>query len=117
MILPTPFQQKVYTLCSQIPSGKVVTYQDIAHTLHINSAQAIGQALKCNPYAPQVPCHRVIKSDGSIGGFMGKTTEVYINKKIQLLRAEGINITNNRIDLTKYHYYFSPKIFKHDSKH
>lgn len=47
-----------------------------------------------NPYAPTVPCHRVVKSDGSLGGFMGKTQGKEIQKKISLLRSEGVQIEN-----------------------
>ena len=52
-----------------------------------------------NPHAPKVPCHRVIKSDGSIGGFAHGT-----KKKAEMLRKEGIKITNGKIDLKRYLY-------------
>ncbi|MEK6900935.1 MAG: MGMT family protein [Nanoarchaeota archaeon] len=63
-----------FSICQQIPKGKVTTYKEIASVLGTKGYQAIGQALQCNPYAPHVPCHRVVKSDGSLGGFKGKTS-------------------------------------------
>ncbi len=104
--MPTSFQEQVYALCKQIPKGKVSTYKGLAHALHINSSQAIGQALKCNPYAPKVPCHRVIKSNGTIGGFMGQTAGPEIQQKIKLLKQEGIKIENGKISLQVYLHTF-----------
>jgi len=101
---PTPFAQSVYALCKYIPRGKVTTYKAIAQALNCNSSQAIGQALKSNPYTPSVPCHRVINSNGTIGGFYGQTTGTKIQHKIQLLQQEGISITNGKINLNKYFY-------------
>ena len=63
---PTYFEGRVYAAVGEITSGKVVTYQSLAHHLRCRSAQAVGQALKRNPFAPQVPCHRVIRVDGSL---------------------------------------------------
>jgi methylated-DNA-[protein]-cysteine S-methyltransferase len=93
----TPFQQKTYVLLKQVPAGKVTTYKAIADALGTRAYRAIGQYMKHNPYAPTVPCHRVVASDGSIGGFMGKTSGPEIAKKIALLQKEGIIICNNRI--------------------
>ncbi len=91
------FDNKVYRLVSKIPRGYVSTYRDIAKALHTTAYRAVGQALKRNPYAPIVPCHRVVSSDGRIGGFMGKTKGESISKKIRLLRKEGVEIKNNKI--------------------
>src|SRR3989338_5039753 len=96
------FAEKVYSLCRQIPPGKVTTYQRLASALGIQGYQAIGQALRCNPYAPQVPCHRVIRSDGSLGGFKGSTQGFAIKQKVSLLLQEGILVQNGRIDLARY---------------
>ena len=65
--MPTTFQQKVYDALLLIPKGKVTTYKMLGDFINCRSAQAIGQALTRNPYAPKVPCHRVIKTDGTIG--------------------------------------------------
>ncbi len=90
------FADKVYSLCKKIPKGRVATYGAIARVLK-SSPRAVGQALRCNPYAPVVPCHRVIKSDGSIGGFNGHIAGKDVQKKIRLLRKEGVMINKNSV--------------------
>ncbi len=90
------FADKVYALCKNIPKGKVSTYGAIAKALK-SSPRAVGQALRCNPYAPIVPCHRVVRSDGSIGGFMGRVKGKAVQKKISLLRKEGIKIVEGKV--------------------
>ena len=67
--MTTPFQQKVYDALLLIPKGKVTTYKMLGDFIGCRSSQAIGQALTRNPHAPKVPCHRVIKTDGTIGGY------------------------------------------------
>lgn len=91
---PTAFEQRVYDLLNQIPEGKVVTYKEMARALDCGSAQAIGQALKRNPYAPEVPCHRVIKTDGNIGGYSGETGGAKLRKKLKLLAGEGVGFND-----------------------
>ena len=100
------FSERVYTLCRQIPRGKVTTYKELAKALGCRGYQAIGQALRCNPYAPRVPCHRVVKSDGSIGGFKGKMNGKEIGEKIMLLEKEGVYIQNGKVNFQKYNYIF-----------
>jgi methylated-DNA-[protein]-cysteine S-methyltransferase len=92
----TGFQLKVYSLVSKIPRAKVTTYGAIAKRLGA-SPRAVGQALKKNPFAPEVPCHMVVRSDGSIGGFGGKTNGRMIEKKIRLLRDENVIVSNKHI--------------------
>lgn len=66
----TSFQKKVYEAISSIPSGEVRTYKWVAHRIGKPDAyRAVGQALKRNPYTVTIPCHRVIRSDGSLGGY------------------------------------------------
>jgi len=86
------FSSKVYQLCKQIPRGKISTYKLIAKKLNSKAYRAVGQALKNNPYQ-NVPCHRVISSDGSISGYKGNQ----IKQKIKLLQKEGIKIKNNKV--------------------
>lgn len=93
---PSSFAKKVYELCSQIPRGKVTTYREIARALN-NSPRAVGQALRRNPYAPQVPCHRVVRSDGTLGGFFGHLEGEFLQRKIDLLKEEGVLIQNASI--------------------
>lgn len=87
---PTAFQMKVYKATSRIPRGKVATYGWVARQVGCRSAQAVGGALRVNPFAPKVPCHRVIASDGSLHGFAGHTSGPLIAKKRRLLKEEGI---------------------------
>jgi methylated-DNA-[protein]-cysteine S-methyltransferase len=94
-ITVTPFQRKVYEALCCVPEGYVTTYQDLAQFVNCHSCQAVGQALKRNPFAPVVPCHRVVKSDRSIGGFHGAVAGVYISKKLCLLQSEGVVFTGD----------------------
>ena len=89
------FNEKVWELTKRIPKGKVSTYREIARKLKTKAYRAVGQALKCNPYTPIVPCHRVIASDGSLGGFGGKMRSP---KKMRLLKREGVSVKNYRIE-------------------
>lgn len=86
----TEFQRKVYLALLDVPRGSTISYKELGERIGCRSAQAIGQALKRNPFAPDVPCHRVIASDGSIGGFHGKRSGEMIEKKKALLKSENI---------------------------
>ena len=80
------FFQKVWLECAKIPAGSTKTYGWIAEkTGHPGSARAVGQALAKNPFAPTIPCHRVIRSDGKMGGYSGTGG---IDKKLKLLKME-----------------------------
>lgn len=87
---PTPFQSRVYEALKEIPVGRVITYKELATRLDCGSCQAIGQALRRNPYAPEVPCHRVITSNHTLGGYSGQTSGPVFEKKILLLKKEGV---------------------------
>lgn len=102
---PTEFEQRVYELVSTVPVGKVVTYAALARALDCGSAQAIGQALKRNPYAPEVPCHRVIRTDQTIGGYAGETQGSKLRRKLKLLRAEGVEFDEAGKLMTKNTVY------------
>lgn len=91
------FSQQIYEILKKVPKGKVTTYQALAHALNTKAYRAVGNAMNKNPHAPIVPCHRVIKSNGEIGGFASGT-----KNKIKLLKSEGIEIKNNKVDLKKY---------------
>lgn len=101
----TPLQQKIYNLLKQVPPGKVTTYKALADAAGTKAYQAIGQFMRHNPYAymecddptMRIPCHRVVASDGTIGGFMGKRDGTEIARKIALLKSEGITVTNNKV--------------------
>ena len=86
----TPFQESVYAALQGIPAGFVTTYGTIAKLVGCHSSQAIGQALRNNPFAPTVPCHRVVRNDGSLGGFFGDSSVQGQSNKQRLLEEEGI---------------------------
>ncbi len=97
----TSFSERCYKILRKVPKGKVTTYKEIAKALHSKAYRAVGSAMHNNPYAPAVPCHRVINSNGNIGGFFSGT-----DTKIKMLKVEGIEIKNNKIDLKKYGFKF-----------
>lgn len=104
----TPLQKKTYDLLKTLPRGRVTTYKALADKLGTKAYRAIGQFMKHNPYAPAVPCHRVVASDGTIGGFMGKRRGKEIKKKIALLEKEGVAVCNSRIvNFEKKRYAFT----------
>lgn len=89
----TKFQLNVWDMCKKIPKGKVSTYSAIAKAIgNKNAVRAVGNALNKNPYSPKVPCHRVVKANGEIGGFARGKKE-----KIRILEKEGIKIRKNKI--------------------
>lgn len=97
------FSEAVWALTKRIPRGKVSTYAQLAKALKKPQAyRAVGNALNKNPYAPLVPCHRVVRSDGNVGGFASGS-----KKKIGLLTKEGIKIINQKVmPLEKFIYHF-----------
>ena len=91
------FEVRVWKLMEKIPKGRVTTYGLIARKLNTRAYRAVGNACRKNPYAPRVPCHRVVRSDGTVGGFGGKTSGKTVRKKIQMLGKENVEIKNGRI--------------------
>ena len=84
----TEFQLKVWAYLSKIPRGSVKTYSQVAKGIgKPHAARAVANAIGKNPFAPKIPCHRVIRSDGSLGGYSGKGG---IKTKKLLLKREGI---------------------------
>mgnify|MGYP001576300440 CR=1 FL=1 len=103
--MPTKFQDKVYNLLQKIPKGKVTTYKILAERIGIKAYRAVGLACAKNPYAPNIPCHRVVNSDGSLGGYSEG-----IERKITLLKQEGIKVKDDRIiDFYKVLFRFNGK--------
>ena len=98
------FAAKVYAVVRKIPEGQVSTYREVAHAVGSRAYRGVGQALRCNPFAPEVPCHRVVKSDGSLGGFKGNTDGKVIDEKVALLEREGVPVNRGRVDLGRYLY-------------
>ena len=91
------FEERVWKLMESIPKGRVTTYGLIAKKLNTKAYRAVGNACRRNPYAPRVPCHRVVKSDGRVGGFGGKTSGSTVEKKVLLLKSEGVGIRNGKV--------------------
>ena len=84
----TKFQRKVWRYLLKIPSGTVKSYLDVAKDLKIPLAvRAVANAIGKNPYSPRIPCHRVIRSNGTLGGYSGKGG---LKTKRFLLKNEGI---------------------------
>jgi methylated-DNA-[protein]-cysteine S-methyltransferase len=95
------FNQKVWAMTAQVPAGCVTTYAEIARALGSKGFRAVGNALNKNPYAPQVPCHRVVGSNGNLTGFAGG-----LDLKKKMLTKEGIAVKNNRAVVESF-YRFS----------
>ena len=84
----TKFQIKVWKYLKKIPKGSVKTYKEIAIAINQpKAARAVANACAMNPYAPKIPCHRVIRSDGALGGYSGRGG---IKEKLRLLRSEKV---------------------------
>ena len=89
-LIGTEFQLKVWAYLRKIPRGSVRTYSQVAKDLGKPlAARAVANAIGKNPYAPKIPCHRVIRSDGSLGGYSGKGG---VKTKRFLLKKEGIKL-------------------------
>ena len=89
----TPFRQSVLLTLCQVPPGRFTTYAAISEYLK-SSPRAVGNALRNNPFAPRVPCHRVMASGGGIGGFGGEwgSQGKHAGEKVRLLKAEGVRV-------------------------
>ena len=86
----TKFQLKVWKYLKTIPKGHVKTYKEVAIGIkNPKAARAVANACGKNPYAPKIPCHRVIRSDGALGGYSGRGG---IKTKLCLLRSEKVDI-------------------------
>ena len=98
----TKFLFSVLDLVSKIPRGKVTTYKEIAVALGRPLAyRAVANAVAKNPHPIKIPCHRVVRSDGGIGGYRLGATQ-----KEKLLAAEGVEVMNKKIDLARYMFHF-----------
>lgn len=103
----TEFQRKVYLELLKVPAGETISYGELARRIGCRSAQAVGQALKRNPFAPEVPCHRVVGArygrggcvggdslDG-LGGYFGHRDGPELERKLALLRQEQVPIDSS----------------------
>ncbi|KAL2404649.1 hypothetical protein ABEF93_006666 [Exophiala dermatitidis] len=87
----TPYRKKLYLTLLSVPRGRYTTYASMSDYLK-SSARAVGNGMRNNPFAPEVPCHRVLAANGTIGGFNGDWGKdgKYASKKVELLRSEGV---------------------------
>lgn len=96
------FNERCYDVLRKVPKGRVTTYKEIAKVLDTKGYRGVGNAMNKNPYAPDVACHRVVSSDGSLGGYASGA-----KKKIEILKSEGVEVKNNRVvDFEKKVYRF-----------
>jgi len=93
------FKERVYNVCAKIPKGRVSTYFGIARKIgSLKSARAVGNALNKNSNTKKIPCHRVVKSNGFVGGYAFGT-----RAKIKRLKSEGVKVsTKGFIDLDEF---------------
>ena len=90
MLKGTKFQLKVWEYLKKIPRGSVKTYSQVAKSIGKPLAvRAVANAIGKNPYPTKIPCHRVIRSDGSLGGYSGKGG---VETKKILLKKEGVKL-------------------------
>ena len=86
------FRARCYRVLSQVPEGKVTTYREIAAALHSRASRAVGSAMAKNERLIEIPCHRVVRSDGTIGQYaLGP------EKKAELLLKEGVQVKNGKV--------------------
>jgi methylated-DNA-[protein]-cysteine S-methyltransferase len=91
------FYQRVWAMTSRIPAGKVATYADLARKLKTRGFRAIGGALNHNPFAPGVPCHRIVGSDGRLTGYAGG-----LKVKKKMLADEGVEFVGEKVNLARH---------------
>ncbi|MBM3292180.1 MGMT family protein [Candidatus Bathyarchaeota archaeon] len=106
------YQQAILRILTEVPKGKVTTYGDLAKELSLrdpkwlpNASRAVGTTMKNNLCGPQIPCHRVIKSDGNIGNFRGGEKGA-VEEKTAMLQSEGVIVVKGKIDLKKFRHTF-----------
>ena len=104
MLSKMSFNEKVWAVTVKVPKGKVSTYSEIARYMDCKAYRAVGQALSRNPFAPDIPCHRIVSSDGSLTGY---SSDLGLEEKEQLLAREGVAIQRGKVDLNKYMFRIS----------
>ena len=104
--MATMFQRSVWEALTKIPRGRVTSYAAIARYLDTGAVRAVGSAVGKNPNAPEVPCHRVVRSDGRIGQYSGGEG---VSTKARLLSEEGVKIQEGKIvDFQTLYWEFKP---------
>ncbi|HTY46547.1 MAG TPA: MGMT family protein [Methanomassiliicoccales archaeon] len=89
--------KRAYDMLLQVPKGRVTTYGALAKAIgKPKAARLVGAIMRGNPHAPRVPCHRVVKSDGTLGGYSG-SDPANIKRKVQMLHQEGVEVDGDRV--------------------
>ena len=102
MRIDNRFDQRCYELLKLIPEGKVTTYGEMARALDTKAWRAVGSAMAKNKNLFVIPCHRVVRSDGTVGQYaLGE------EKKSELLESEGVTVTDGKVDLAEFMHMFS----------
>lgn len=96
-------RDRVYASLKLVPRGKVVTYKELANSVGSTAYRAVGRMMRDNKDPKKIPCYRVIRSDGLIGNYSAKGGP---NKKIAMLRKDGIDVRNGRINDERCFYSF-----------
>jgi len=93
--MATALQKRVWQKLNEIPKGRVTTYKLLAKAINSKAIRAVASAVGKNPYAPKTPCHRIVLSNGKLGGY---THPRGVAKKVELLEGEGIKIKDSKIE-------------------
>lgn len=97
------FDERCYALLQRIPAGKVTTYGEMARALEGRAWRAVGSAMARNRRLVEIPCHRVVRSDGRVGEYASGA-----GRKVQLLQGEGVAVHKGRVqNLEQYLFRFS----------
>ena len=96
-------REKVYSQLRKVPKGKVTTYKDLAHAAGTKAYRAVGSFMKTNHDPKRTPCYKVVKSDGSLGGYSAPGG---VRMKSLLLIRDGVEIKGNRINLKIFKFKF-----------
>ena len=96
-------KEKIYKNLKKIPKGKVVTYKELAKSCDSKAYRFVGTCMKENKNPKEIPCYRVVKSDGVIWNYSAKGG---VKSKIKLLEKDGIKVVKGKVDLKKYGFSF-----------
>jgi len=97
------FNERIYEKLRKVPRGKIITYKELGRSINSKAFRAVGGAMKNNKDPMNIKCYKVVCSDGYVGGYSASGG---MRRKIKLLKNEGIEIKNNKIDLKKYLFKF-----------
>lgn len=95
------FNEKIYEKLRLVPFGKVITYKELSRSVNSKAYRAVGNLMKKNKFPDEIPCFKVVRSNGEIGEY-----SLGVKEKIKRLKKENIEVENNKINLKKYGYNF-----------